>query len=59
MIAMPKSEQPVSGDEAKARAIRDARESVRRDGVISHGDMMAWLASLGTDHELPPPEPCR
>ncbi len=59
MIAMPKSEQPVSGNEAKAQAIREARGSVARDGVIAHEDMMAWLGSLGTDHEMPPPEPCK
>lgn len=59
MIAMPKSEQPVSGDEAKARAIREARESVARDGVIAHPDMMAWLGALATDPEMPPPEPCK
>ncbi|WP_161625052.1 hypothetical protein [Paramagnetospirillum caucaseum] len=56
---MPKPTQSVADDEAKARAIHEARESVARDGVIAHQDMMAWLGSLGTDHETPPPEPCK
>jgi predicted transcriptional regulator len=26
---------------------------------VPHEEVMEWLASWGTDHELPPPKPCR
>jgi hypothetical protein len=59
MTAMPMPD-PNSDDaerEAKRRAIRKARESVERDGVIGDAEMSAWLESWGTANELPPPAP--
>ena len=36
------------------QAVKDADES---GAYVSHDKMEAWMLSLGTDHELPPPEP--
>jgi predicted transcriptional regulator len=56
---------PVSESEA-ARAERLARERQQIDEaiasaaageVVSEEDFDAWVDSLGTDHELPPPRP--
>ena len=62
MTAMPMPE-PICNDdaerEAKIRAIREARESVEREGAIPHAEMMAWFRSLGIAEERSPPKPCR
>jgi predicted transcriptional regulator len=39
------------------KAIQQALESVEREGTIPFEEMEAWLDSLGTANELPPPEP--
>lgn len=61
MNAMPMPEpQYPSHDaerEAKRRVIAKARESVDREGVVSHAEMSAWMDSWDTPNELPPPAP--
>ncbi len=42
-------------DEYVRQAVREAREDPRPG--IPHEDVVAWLESWGTDHELPPPIP--
>ena len=61
MIALPMTEPTrteTAEDEAKLRAIGEARASVDKDGTISHTEMMAWFRSLGSTNEQVPPEPC-
>jgi predicted transcriptional regulator len=41
----------------EARLIAEARASVAAGRLISLEAVEAWIDSLGTDHELPPPEP--
>ena len=43
--------------EWKIQAVKQGIASGEREGWISDEAMDAWLASWGTDHELPPPEP--
>jgi predicted transcriptional regulator len=39
----------------EAEMIADARASAEAGQLIDEADMDAWIDSLGTDHELPPP----
>ena len=41
----------------KLRAIREARESIEKDGTIPFEEIEAWVNSWGTPNELPPPQP--
>jgi predicted transcriptional regulator len=43
--------------EERIRAIKDAMAEADKGVFISQGIMEAWFLSLGTDHELPEPEP--
>jgi len=43
--------------EAKAQMIQDAIEEADKGVFISEEKMTAWFESLGTDNELPEPEP--
>jgi len=43
--------------EAKAQIIREAVAEADKGVFISEEKMNAWFESLGTDHELPEPEP--
>lgn len=60
MTATPMTDpQPIIDPEreAKRRAVVEGWDSIEREGVIAHADMMAWLESWDTANELPPPEP--
>lgn len=46
-----------SRTEAKARMIEDAVAEADKGVFISEEKMTAWFESLGSDHELPEPEP--
>lgn len=41
----------------RMRMIEEANEEARKGEFISQASMEAWVDSLGTDNELPPPEP--
>lgn len=41
----------------KAKALQDALAEAGKGEFISHEAMSAWAGSLGSDNELPPPEP--
>jgi predicted transcriptional regulator len=41
----------------RIRAIQDAKEEAKKGAFISQEAMEKWVASLGTDNELPTPEP--
>lgn len=43
--------------EAKARMFREAVAEADKGVFISEEKMTAWFESLGTDNELPEPEP--
>lgn len=53
---MPHATESDPDREAKRRAIAAARQSVMREGVIAHRDMAAWLDSMVTSEDLPPPD---
>jgi predicted transcriptional regulator len=42
---------------SEAAAIAAARASAADGRLISLEAVESWIASLGTDHELPPPKP--
>ena len=44
-------------NEAKARLIREAIAEADKGFFVSEEKMTAWFESLGTDNELPFPEP--
>ena len=46
----------VPDDEHDARRLADALADAVAGRVISHEAMKAWLLSLGTSDELPPPQ---
>jgi predicted transcriptional regulator len=46
-------------DERRARLIDEARASVAAGLSIPFEEIEAWVASWGTDHELPKPTPKR
>jgi RHH-type transcriptional regulator, rel operon repressor / antitoxin RelB len=41
----------------RAKELHDALEEAGRGAFISHEAMLAWADSLGSQNELPPPEP--
>jgi predicted transcriptional regulator len=41
----------------KLRAIREARESIEREGTIPFEEIEAWVDSWDTPNELPQPQP--
>lgn len=41
----------------RMRMIEEAKEEAKKGEFISQSAMEAWVDSLGTDNELPPPEP--
>jgi predicted transcriptional regulator len=41
----------------RARAIQEAKEEARKGAFISEEAVENWIASIGTDNELPLPEP--
>lgn len=54
--AMPNTEERRAKREAFKRDVVRAWEEYRRTGLHLTGEEMdRWMASLGTDHELPPP----
>lgn len=42
--------------EEQREGVRQARESLDAGHFVEHEKMLAWLGSLGTDHELPKPK---
>lgn len=55
--AMPDTEERRAKREAFQQDAVRAWEEYRRTGLHVTGEEMdRWMASLGTDHELPPPE---
>lgn len=50
-------EQRAARIEWDRKAIQRALESIEREGTIPFEEVEAWLDSLGTANELPPPEP--
>ena len=47
----------LSAKDAKRRVIEAAMAEAEKGIFISEEKMTAWFLSLGTDHELPEPEP--
>ena len=45
--------------EWQVSAIREAIDSLDREGGIAHADVRNWIESWGTDAELDPPKPSR
>jgi predicted transcriptional regulator len=43
----------------EAEMIAEADADIEAGLLIDADDVNAWIDSLGTDHELPPPEPRR
>jgi predicted transcriptional regulator len=41
----------------RAKELHEALKEAEKGIFISHEAMVAWADSLGTDKELPPPEP--
>jgi predicted transcriptional regulator len=41
----------------RAKELHEAVKEAEKGVFISHEAMLAWVDSLGTDKELPPPEP--
>ncbi len=41
----------------RARAIQEAKEEAKKGAFISQEAVEKWVASIGTDNELPLPEP--
>ena len=56
-IAATAIEEKMERSEAKAHMIREALEEADKGIFISEEKMTAWFESLGTDQELPEPEP--
>jgi predicted transcriptional regulator len=50
-------EQRAARIEWERKAIQQALASIEREGTIPFEEVEAWLDSLGTANELPPPEP--
>ncbi|MGO9173585.1 MAG: CopG family transcriptional regulator [Rhodomicrobium sp.] len=44
-------------EEEEARAIAEAEADVAAGRVVPHEEVVKWLKSWGTPHELPRPEP--
>jgi len=40
----------------KTKALKRAKLEAEKGEFISHDAMKAWIDSLGTDNELPPPQ---
>ena len=49
--------QEVAAQASRARAIQAALKEARQGAFISQEAMERWVDSLGTDNELPMPEP--
>ena len=45
----------VSNQLWQVAALEEAREQVRAGQVVSSDEVLQWLDTWGTDHELPPP----
>lgn len=43
----------------EAELINEARDSIALRGTIPMEAVFAWVDSIGTDHELAPPEPTK
>jgi len=43
----------------EAAMLAEARASARAGLVVEEAEVDAWIDSIGTDHELPPPYPDR
>lgn len=43
----------------EAELIAEARASAAAGQLVDPAEMKAWIDSIGTDHELPPPYSCR
>lgn len=56
-IAAAAIEEKKARSEAKAQMIREALEEADKGVFISEEKMTAWFESLGTNQELPEPEP--
>jgi predicted transcriptional regulator len=41
----------------RGKELRKAIEEAEKGMFVSHEAMLAWVESLGTKNELPPPEP--
>jgi predicted transcriptional regulator len=54
------AERAETTEERQARELRLIEEAEADAGLlIPQPEMNAWIASLGTDHPLPPPEPTK
>lgn len=47
----------LAAQEARREAIEAAMEEAKKGAFISSEKMLAWMASWGTENELPIPEP--
>ena len=55
--AMNRSQSSIAEKVYRIRAIQEAKEEAKKGAFISQEAMEKWVASLGTDNELPTPEP--
>ncbi|MBI2765594.1 MAG: hypothetical protein HYX53_06745 [Chloroflexi bacterium] len=46
---------PIETEEEFEAGMREAEEDSKAGRVYGHDQVMAWIRSLGTDHELPAP----
>ncbi|HYE48938.1 MAG TPA: hypothetical protein VEB20_05065 [Azospirillaceae bacterium] len=44
-------------EDAKARAVEEARQDAAAGRVVDHDTVMEWLARLAAGERLPPPVP--
>ena len=56
-LAAEAIEQYLDVNEWQVAGIKAAIRSIEENGAVSHGDVRAWIASWGGDHELARPKP--
>lgn len=58
-MTQPASIFDIVDEDAKRRAIEEARASVAAGDVVDHDVVMQWLEQLLAGKKLPPPSPSR
>lgn len=56
-VALEAISRDVAARAKQMRMIAEAKEEAEKGEFISHEAMESWVDSLGTDNELPRPEP--